>query len=327
MSGDLGPRVVIRAVQKFTSRYSDVDILLVGDSDQILMLAPELAKSPPSVQILHAADIVLMTDAPRAVLRHKKESSMWLALTALRDERAQACVSAGNTGALLVMAKYLLGTCAGIDRPAICKSMPVESGFTYLLDLGANINCTAQQLHQFALMGAVLAGGHNQGDLARIALLNIGTESLKGTDVLQEAAVLLQGDKNLNYVGFVEANKIFSGEVDVIVCDGFHGNVALKASEGVAHFIRNKIARTLTKSIFTKLMSLLCFPLLRHIRADLDPAYYNGASFLGLSKTVIKSHGNANEKAFFQALVVAREQAIQQLPALIQQQLLSIHSQ
>ena len=322
MSGDLGPRVVISAAKKFISLNTDVNLLLVGDPVQLLSFSPDLAKTHPAIKILPASDVVSMNDEPLKALRHKKQSSMWLALSALRDGDADACVSAGNTGALLVMAKHLLGTFTGIDRPAICKSMPVTYGRTYLLDLGANIDCTAQQLDQFALMGAVLAG-RSMTDLARVALLNIGVEDLKGTSVLKEAALLMGADPQINYVGFIEASKIFSGDADVIVCDGFHGNIALKASEGAAHFMANKIKATLSASLAAKFFAFLALPIIRRLQLELDPAYYNVASFLGLPKTLVKSHGNANEKAFLRALIVAREQALLQIPALIQEQLSS----
>lgn len=320
MSGDLGPRVAISAAQKFVACYSDVDVLLVGNQEELLRLSPHLAQSSPRIILAHAASVVAMTDDPLTVLRHKKDSSMWLSLAALRDAQVDACVSAGNTGALLAMAKYLIKTFDGIDRPAICKSMPVDKGHTYLLDLGANINCAPEHLHQFALMGAVLASSVSSPSKPTIALLNIGTENSKGTEVLQSAQSLLQADSRLNYVGFVEANGIFSGVAEVIVCDGFHGNIALKASEGTARFIAEKIRRLFNKNIITKAVALLLWPLLNPLRAELDPALYNGASFLGLQKTVVKSHGSADQKAFLQALIVAREQVLQQVPQRIQQQ-------
>lgn len=322
MSGDLGPRVAITAAQKFVARYPDVDVLLVGDQQQLLQIFPALSSPSSRVSIAHAADVVVMGDDPLTAMRHKKESSMWLALEALRDGRVDACVSAGNTGALLAMAKYLIKTFAGIDRPAICKAMPVDTGHTYLLDLGANINCTAVHLHQFALMGTVLSASVNAAQAPRVALLNIGTENTKGTGVLQEAQALLQADPDVNYVGFTEASKIFSGDAEVIVCDGFHGNIALKASEGTARFIAAKIQRAVKKNLITKGLSLLLWPLLHSLRAELDPALYNGASFLGLQKPVVKSHGGADQKAFLHALIVAREQVLQSVPQKIQQQFL-----
>jgi len=318
MSGDLGPRVAISASQKFVTQFPDVDLLLVGNEAQLLSLLPKSKNLHERITLVHATDVVSMHDDPLLALRQKKNSSMWIALDLLRNNDADACVSAGNTGALLAMAKYLIKTFPAIERPAICKSMPVEAGNTYLLDLGANINCSPEYLHQFALMGSVLARVSN--DVApRVALLNIGTEQKKGTDILQAAQLLLQADKRINYVGFVEANGIFSGAVDVIVCDGFHGNVALKASEGVARFVTNKILKIVKQNVFNRLLSLFMWPLLKRLQHELDPALYNGASFLGLQKTVIKSHGSADKKAFLQALNVAREQIIQQIPTRIHQ--------
>lgn len=318
MSGDLGPRVAISASKKFVTQFPDVDLLLVGNEAQLLSLHSKSKKLHERITLVHATDVVSMHDDPLLALRQKRDSSMWMALDLLRNNDADACVSAGNTGVLLAIAKYLIKTFPFIDRPAICKSMPVETGNTYLLDLGANIGCSPEYLHQFALMGSVLAGVSH--DLApRVALLNIGTEQQKGTDTLKAAQLLLQADERINYVGFVEANGIFTGAVDVIVCDGFHGNIALKASEGVARFISNKISKIVKQNLFNKLLGLLIQPLLKRLQRELDPALYNGASFLGLQKTVIKSHGSADKKAFLQALIVAREQVIQNVPARIQQ--------
>jgi glycerol-3-phosphate acyltransferase PlsX len=320
MSGDLGPRVAISAAQKFTSLFADVDLLLVGDEQQLLAFASAKKLSKQRISILNATDLVTMDEDPLQVLRNKKNSSMWLTIESLKNNLADACVSAGNTGALLAIGKYLLKTFPGIERPAICKAMPVEQGQTYLLDLGANTNCSAAHLYQFALMGNVLASAAKTNP--RISLLNIGTEATKGTDVIKTAQDLLQVDSRLNYCGFVEASNIFSGEMDVIVCDGFHGNVALKTIEGTAHFIAKKIQRAFKRNWLARAAGIIIWPLLKHLRAELDPSMYNGASFLGLQKVLVKSHGNANKKAFLQALIVAREQVIQQVPARIQQALL-----
>jgi phosphate acyltransferase len=221
----------------------------------------------------------------------------------------------------LVMAKHLIGTLDGIDRPAICKSMPVNKGQTFMLDLGANINCTPEQLHQFALMASTLVtpGSKNnpaidEDQLPKVGLLNIGTEHTKGTDLLQQAQNLFAQEKRFDYVGFIEANAIFSGSCDVIACDGFHGNIALKASEGTARFINDKIQLALLGSFITRICLLLIWPVIKSLRHTLDPALYNGASLLGLKKTVIKSHGNADQKAFMQAIRVAYEQALQNIP-------------
>jgi glycerol-3-phosphate acyltransferase PlsX len=319
MSGDLGPRVAISAAQKFTAAYPDVDIVLVGNEQQLLGFSSAKKLSRQRISIVNATEVVAMDEDPLHALRHKKNSSMWLAINALSNNSADACVSAGNTGALLAMGKYLLKTFPGVERPAICKAMPVERGQTYLLDLGANTNCTAEHLHQFALMGNILASANNTSP--RIGLLNIGTESTKGTDVIKAAQELLRNDSRLNFGGYIEANKIFSGEMDVIVCDGFHGNIALKACEGTARFIAKRIQAVFKRNWFSQLAAIIAWPLLKQLRIELDPSMRNGASFLGLQKVLVKSHGNANKKAFMQALIVAREQVIQNTPARIQREL------
>ena len=318
MSGDLGPRVAMSASQKFITQFPDVDLLLVGNEALLLSLLSPFQKNHERITIVHATSVVRMDDDPLMALRQKKDSSMWGALDLLRNGAADACVSAGNTGALLAMAKFLIKTFSVIDRPAICKSMPVVQGVTYLLDLGANINCSPEHLHQFALMGSVLAAGSGI-EHPRVALLNIGTESHKGTDTLKAAQLLLQKDERIDYVGFVEASSIFTGAVNVIACDGFHGNVALKASEGVARLIVNKISNVFARSLLGKVFGLLMLPFLKRLQRELDPSSYNGASFLGLQKTVIKSHGGADVNAFLQALIVAYEHVDQQVPEQIQQ--------
>ena len=321
MSGDLGPRVAISAAQKFTATFPDVEIVLVGNEQQLLVFSSLKKLLQQRISIVNATDVIAMDEDPLHALRHKKTSSMWLAIESLKNNHADACVSAGNTGALLAIGKYLLKTFPGVERPAICKSMPVAQGQTYLLDLGANTNCTAENLHQFALMGKILASALNPAP--RIGLLNIGTESTKGTDIIKATQDLLQNDSRLNYGGYIEANNIFSGEMDVIVCDGFHGNIALKTCEGTARFIAKKIQMVFKRNWLTRLAGLIIWPLLKPLRAELDPSMYNGASFLGLQKVLVKSHGNANKKAFMQALIVAREQVIQNIPSRIQQEFLN----
>lgn len=323
MSGDLGPRVAISAAQKFTASFADVDVVLVGNEQQLLKFSSAKKLSRQRIDIINATEVVAMDEDPLHALRHKKNSSMWLAINALGNNHVDACVSAGNTGALLAMGKYLLKTFPGVERPAICKAMPVERGQTYLLDLGANTNCTPEHLHQFALMGNILASANNVNP--RVGLLNIGTEATKGTDVIKATQELLQNDSRLNFAGYIEANKIFSGEMDVIVCDGFHGNIALKTCEGTARFIAKRIHAIFKRNWFSRAAAIIAWPLLKQLRVELDPSMYNGASFLGLQKVLVKSHGNANKKAFMQALIVAREQVIQNIPARIQQEL-SNHS-
>lgn len=316
MSGDLGPRVAIWAAQKFVVQAPDTEVILFGDENQLKSFYKASRDPLHQIFIVHCTERVTMDDNPLHAIRHKKHSSMYQALLSLSEGEVDACVSAGNTGALLVMAKHLIGTVADIDRPAICKSMPVRKGQTFMLDLGANINCSAKQLHQFALMASTLV---DSADALleippSVGLLNIGTEAGKGTEVLQEAQQLFADEKRFRYVGFVEANAIFSGECDVIACDGFHGNIALKASEGTARFIAEKIQKTLSGNLLSRLGLIFTWPLIKKLKQSLDPAEYNGASFLGLKKTLIKSHGNANKKAFLQAIKVAHEQALQDIP-------------
>ncbi len=319
MSGDLGPRVAISAAQKFTTKFHDVEIVLFGNEQQLIGFSSLKKLSRQRISIVNTADVVAMDEEPLQALRHKKNSSMWMAIESLNKNLADACVSAGNTGALLAMGKYLLKMFPGIERPAICKAMPVESGQTYLLDLGANTNCTPEHLHQFALMGKILAASTHAEP--RVGLLNIGIEATKGTDTIKSTQHLLQNDLRLNFAGYIEANKIFTGEMDVIVCDGFHGNIALKTCEGTARFIAKKIQDAFKRNWLTRIAGVIIWPLLKQLRSELDPSMYNGASFLGLQKVLIKSHGNANKKAFMQALIVAREQVIQNIPARIQREL------
>lgn len=319
MSGDLGPRVVIAAALQVLTSYPDVEITVVGDQQTLTALL-STSGLPPRLHIHHAPDRVAMDEDPLVALRQKKQSSMWLSLLLVRDGLADACVSAGNTGALLAMSKYLLKTFDNIERPAICKSMPVSTGRTYMLDLGANPLCTVDQLVQFALMGSVLATATTGAD-PRVMLLNIGTEETKGTEIIKATQDKLRNDQRINYCGFIEADQIYSGRAEVIVCDGFAGNVALKASEGVARLIGQKIQHSFSGSCFKKFMGVLMLPLIRQWRDELHPGHYNGATLLGLQKTVIKSHGSADQAAFVHALVVAIEQIVEQVPEKIRHQL------
>jgi len=316
MSGDLGPRTAISAVLKWVSDSPGVCFILVGERDSLQALLPS-SYPPSAIEIHHAPYRVAMEDDPRTALRHGRESSMWQALDLVRTGRADACVSAGNTGALMAMGRYLLKTLPGISRPAICKSMPVSSGRTYMLDLGANIETRPEQLHQFALMGSVLANA-DEAVRPRVALLNVGVESGKGPALVQAADALLAGDPNIHYTGFIEGHDIYSGRVDVVVCDGFTGNIALKASEGVARLIRDKIQAGVKSRWWYRLALLPLRPLLRQWRRELDPSAYNGAIFLGLRRPVIKSHGGADDFAFSQALRVAIEQVEQRVTARIE---------
>ena len=319
MSGDLGPRVAIAAAIQAVASFPELELLLVGEQSQLQSLvATEQFNS--RLKIIHAPDVVAMDEDPLFALRHKKQSSMWCALNLVREGAADACVSAGNTGALLAMSKYLLKTFPSIDRPAICKSLPVARGHSYMLDLGANLKCDAQQLHQFALMGSVLASALSPSKPG-IALLNVGRESNKGTAEIKAAHDLLLADERLRYIGFIEGDEIYSGSAEVIVCDGFSGNVALKSSEGVARLIRKKIAHSFSKSWYLRALGLLVRPVLNQLRTELDPGTYNGAIFLGLQNVVVKGHGSSDQQAFVSALVVAKNQVAQKIPERIQQKL------
>lgn len=321
MSGDLGPRVVIAAALQIIARCEQVELTLVGDQQQIRQLLSSSSASPvPRLFIHHAPDIVSMNEDPTTALRHKKQSSMWLALQMVRDNLADACVSAGNTGALMAISKYLLKTFPGIERPAICKSLPVVSGRTFMLDMGANLVCTAEQLAEFALMGSVLARATLAGD-PQVSLLNVGQEEEKGTASIRAAQDLLRADERIRYAGFIEADQMFSGKTQVIVCDGFAGNIALKASEGASRFIGKKLEQSFRSGFWRKILAFGLRPFFYNLKAEFDPARFNGAIFLGLQKTVVKSHGGADQFAFQQALLVAIEQVEQKVSEKIGAQL------
>lgn len=314
MSGDLGPRSALPAALTFAQANPDTSLLLVGDSS----LTP--AQLPVNTQWISTSQIVTMEDRPAQALRHKQDSSMWHSIVAVADGRADACVSAGNTGALMAMGKFQLKTFPGIDRPAICKAVPTSKGSCVVLDLGANVDCSSEQLVQFALMGSVLAS--TSGVLSpSVGLLNIGSEEVKGNEQIRFAASLLDANEHINYQGYVEGDGIFSGAVDVVVCDGFVGNVALKVSEGVARLLTDYLIDAMGASWFGRLSGQIAKPLLRKWHMKFDPARYNGASFLGLQGVVVKSHGSADEKGFGCALAVARDQAFNEIPQKINQQL------
>jgi len=254
-----------------------------------------------------------MDERPAQALRNKPDSSMRQALELVRQGRAQACVSAGNTGALMALARYVLKTLPGIDRPAMVTGIPTQAGRTLLLDLGANVDCSAEHLYQFAVMGAVAA--EVQGTLRpRIALLNVGTEDIKGNQQVKLAASLLQQADELNYCGFIEGDGLYRGEADVVVCDGFVGNILLKSSEGLVTMLSARIASLFKESLGSRLVGSLAMPLLRRLQDELAPAQHNGASFLGLQGIVVKSHGSADEDAFKVAIARAVVEVRENLP-------------
>ncbi|MDO6745776.1 phosphate acyltransferase PlsX [Gilvimarinus sp. 1_MG-2023] len=314
MSGDFGPRITIPAALAFAESAPSAHLQLYGNVSALNEFLP--AQLPSNISLHDCKGVVAMDAAPKTALRTAQGSSMAEALEAVASGRAEACVSAGNSGALMLLARRQLGTLADIEWPAFCKAMPVEQGSTLMLDLGGNVQCDADQLIQFARMGNVLARGQSIGPgsvTPTIALLNIGTEPGKGTAAIRQAAQQLSALSELNYVGFVEANDIFTGKVDVIVCDGFSGNVALKASEGVARLITRRIEKSFSRWP-GKLAGLMLWPILRHWRRELNPDAYNGAILAGLKGTVIKSHGGAQVQATLNALNLALQQAGLDIP-------------
>lgn len=306
MGGDQGADTVIPAALNTLKRRSDLRLILVGDQETLQRRLQQAGRHEGGdrLHIHHASEVVGMDESPSRALRLKKDSSMRVAIDLVKGGAAQACVSAGNTGALMATARYVLKTLPGIDRPAISTSIPSIEGHTLVLDLGANVDCSAEHLFQFAVMGSVLANAVHGLERPRVGLLNIGEEEIKGNDQVKEAARLLT-ESSLNYIGFVEGDDVYKGGVDVVVCDGFVGNVALKTSEGVAkmisHFMREEFRRT----VLTRLAGLIAMPVLRAFRRRIDPRRYNGASLLGLRGIVIKSHGGADALAFENAIDVA----------------------
>jgi glycerol-3-phosphate acyltransferase PlsX len=327
MGGDRGPSVCVPAALAAAREFPDVRFTLTGRQAD---LERQLAQSPPAgagtdkpanLGCLFAAEVVEMSDHPREALRRKKDSSMRRALDLVKAQDADACVSAGNTGALMAMAHFVLKMLPGVERPAIVSLIPSRGGHTYMLDLGANATCTPAQLCQFAVMGSVLAadleGAHER---PRVGLLNIGEEEIKGNETVQAAHVLMSAT-DINYVGFVEGHDIFSDQVDVVVTDGFTGNVALKTMEGAARLISDTLREELTRSAARKLGALAARPSLRALRTRLDPRRYNGATMVGLKGIVIKSHGGADVFGFQRAIEVAVLEARNGVPARIAKRL------
>jgi phosphate acyltransferase len=325
MGGDFGPEVVVPAALRAIAEDDDLRVILVGD-EAILRSTLELGKATCSerLQIHHASQKVGMDETPSNALRNKKDSSMRVAIDLVKNGVAGACVSAGNTGALMATARFVLKMLPGIDRPAICTSLPTMTSHTWMLDLGANVDCNAEHLLQFALMGSVLAGAVDNNHQPRIGLLNIGEEEIKGNEQVKEAARLLSGSP-LNYSGYAEGDDIYKGTFDVIVCDGFVGNISLKTSEGVARMIAHFIRQEFTRNLLTRLAALIAMPVLRSFRRRIDPRRYNGASLLGLRGIVIKSHGSADVLSYANAIMVAIVEARESVPERISAQLQTFH--
>lgn len=318
MGGDAGLPVTVPAVAQLLKRFDEVRVLLVGDAVQVraALDAAGLA-SESRVEVVHASEVVSMDDPVSVALRNKKDSSMRVAINQVKEGRAQAAISAGNTGALMAVSRFVLKTLKGIDRPAICTAIPTRDGHCHMLDLGANVDSEPEHLLQFALMGDAVVRAVDGIEKPRVALLNIGEEEIKGNEQIKEAAQLLQDNSLLNYVGFVEGDGIFRGEADVIVCDGFVGNVALKTMEGVASMIGGMIREEVSRNWLNKLSAVLALPLLGGLKSRLNPQRYNGASLVGLNGVVVKSHGGADVQGFLAALQVALHEAQRNVPALI----------
>jgi glycerol-3-phosphate acyltransferase PlsX len=311
MGGDHGPRVTLAACRQFLDKHPDARLLLVGAPAALTALVHERAC------VVAASEVVAMDDAVEVALRRKKDSSMRVAIRQVKEGQAQAAVSAGNTGALMALARYLLKTLEGIDRPAIASHMPnVKGGVTTMLDLGANVDCTEQHLLQFAVMGSALVAALTENENPSVGLLNIGEEIIKGSEVIKKAGELLRSAANagdLNFYGNVEGNDIYKGTTDIVVCDGFVGNVALKASEGLASMIVGFIKEEFSRNLLTKLSAIIAYPVLSAFKSRVDHRRYNGAALLGLRGLVFKSHGSADAFAFEQALSRAYDAARNQL--------------
>lgn len=310
MGGDFGPRVTIPAVIQSLAAYPDLKVILVGDQVQIHEgLDASASRVRNRIVVHHSDEVVAMDEKPSTALRSKRDTSMRACLNLIAEGRAQACVSAGNTGALMAIGSHILKKQQGLIRPAICSAIPTLKGHSYLLDLGANIECNAENLCQFAVMGSSLAIAVDNIKQPKVALLNVGQEEIKGNAQVKEAAQLLQQNPDINYVGYVEGDMLFEGEADVIVCDGFTGNIALKTSEGVASFISKKITAQLSGSLRKKVLGWLALPFLSTIFKQLDARALNGATFLGLRGIVVKSHGNADAYSFSHAIGLALRMA------------------
>ncbi len=308
MGGDHGPRVTVPAALAFLEAHPGDRLILVGQQASI---AGELQRRDAArderLTVQHAAEVIAMDEPPRQALRGKKDSSMRVAVSLVKTGAADACVSAGNTGALMAISRFVLKTLPGIDRPAIASVLPTMKGSTYMLDLGANVDCTPEHLLQFAVMGTSLVAAVEHTERPTVGLLNIGEEAIKGNEVVKQAAELLRAS-GLNFIGNVEGDGIYRGAADVIVCDGFVGNVALKTSEGLAQMLGSFLREEFTHSILAKLSALIALPVIKRFRRRVDHRRYNGATLLGLRGIVVKSHGSADSYAFQRALERAAEE-------------------
>ncbi len=309
MGGDHGPHVTVPAALDYLRRSESVNIVLVGLQDAITTELRKLkAQAESRLIVQHASEEIGMDESPAAALRGKKDSSLRVAVNLVKDGTAHACVSAGNTGALMAISRFVLKTLPDIERPAICSVLPTLAGHTYMLDLGANVDCTAEHLLQFGVMGATLVSSVENKQQPSIGLLNIGQEDIKGNEVVKQAAELLRAS-GLNFYGNVEGDDIYKGTTDVVVCDGFVGNVALKTTEGLISMLRTYLHEEFNRNVLTKLAGVVAMPVLNAFRRRVDPRRYNGATLLGLRGIVVKSHGSADRLSFRVAIGRAVEEA------------------
>lgn len=307
MGGDHGPSVTVPAAIQFLAEHPTAQLILVGKED---VLRPLLGSQVDHVglRLVHATEVVGMDEPPALALRNKKDSSMRVAINLVKAGEADACVSAGNTGALMAISRFVLKMLPGIERPAICAPVPTVGGHTHMLDLGANVDCTPEHLLQFGIMGAMFVAALEHKDQPRVGLLNIGEEEIKGNEVVKAAAELLRAS-GLNFVGNVEGDGIFKGHADVVVCDGFVGNVALKTSEGLAQMLASSLRSEFKRNWLTKLAALIAISVLNNFKKRFDHRRYNGAILLGLKGISVKSHGSADVMAFGNAISRAHEAA------------------
>ena len=321
MSGDHGPQVTVSASKHFLSRHPDVNMILVGDESAIKQQLGNVgAEFKSRLEIQHTTEVVQMDESPALALKKKKDSSMRVAINMVKEGRAQACVSAGNTGALMATSRFVLKTLPGINRPAIVTTLPSKRGHIHMLDLGANVDSPSELLLQFAVMGSILVKTVENIPSPTVALLNIGVEDIKGNEVIKQTAKLMK-NSNLNYQGFVEGDSIYTGDIDVIVCDGFVGNVALKSSEGLAQLISSIMREEFQRTWLRKLSAVVAWPVVRAMKRRVDHRRYNGATFIGLNGTVVKSHGGADRLAFAHAINEAYVEANKDLPQRISEEL------
>lgn len=316
MGGDHGPSVIIPACLQVLEKHPTLHLILVGQESQLQETLAAYSNSAASRVILHnATQSVAMDESPAQALRTKKDSSMRVAVNLVKSGQANACVSAGNTGALMATARFVLKTLPGIDRPAIVSNFPtMQNKKLRMLDLGANVDSKPEHLFQFAVMGSVLATAVDSLNAPKVYLLNIGHEDIKGNELVKQTAQLLSSYSGIHYAGYIEGNQLFLGEADVVVCDGFVGNVTLKTTEGVAGFIKHILQESFSRNFLTKLIALISLPILRWVNKRIDPDRYNGATLVGLKGIVIKSHGGAKVRAFSNAIEEAIIQVEKNVP-------------